>query len=335
MVHSLVLCSMLVTNPLALPRSFLSSQLEADHEGLPVAVHLKAIEWKKPVAQKHPKEKLSLLHGGDPQVPPGLQKPKSQSAHKTNRTHEMASSESGGSRSSESFTTMHNLSAKSQELYFVFFALSCVAVLLFFCWGNDFLEAKPQSEREDQGAAIKISGPPKQIKEQDNTKGVGAATKSKNDATATKSENDAQKIWQDGFPAGRNTKDTLVKLESDEKAAGTWINAYRRADICSREALELLFRCGIVPIDEFADSFVGQEKIDESVWISTQMLRRRSLQDWVDSSPQAIKSFEADMKGCFSAPADDIGSLYGNSDPNTPVSSAPDLREAYHRPPSF
>jgi len=114
-----------------------------------------------------------------------------------------------------------------------------------------------------------------------------------------------------------NTKANLLKLEN---SPGTWASTYRSADKCGREALELLFRCNIIPVHEFADSFVSQEHIDECVWISTQMLREKSLDEWIEVWPLGMKTFEESVTACFAARTDVISNLYGQSPPNTPPS---------------
>jgi len=116
-----------------------------------------------------------------------------------------------------------------------------------------------------------------------------------------------------------NTKANLLMLES---SPGTWARTYRRADRTSQEALELLFRCNIIPGDEFAVSNVSQEHIDECVWISTQMLREKSLGEWVEEWPQAMKTFEESVTACFAARTDVISNLYGLSPPNSPQTPA-------------
>jgi len=118
-----------------------------------------------------------------------------------------------------------------------------------------------------------------------------------------------------------NTKANLLQLEP---SPGTWAKTYRKADKSSKEALELLFRCNIIPMQEFAHSYVSQEHIDECVWISTQMLRQKSLEDWVAAWPQAMKTFEESVTACFAARTDVISNLYGNSCPNSPNSPRSD-----------
>lgn len=131
-----------------------------------------------------------------------------------------------------------------------------------------------------------------------------------------------------------NTKANLLKLEN---SPGTWARTYRLGDSGGREALELLFRCNIIPVHEFADSFVSQEHIDECVWISTQMLREKTLDEWIEVWPLGMKTFEESVTACFAARTDVISNLYGQSPPNTPPSPRSatgfmDCRKATSRP---
>jgi len=117
-----------------------------------------------------------------------------------------------------------------------------------------------------------------------------------------------------------NTKAHLKQIEAS-RSGGTWIKTYRMADHGGKEALELLFLCNIIPMEEFADSAVSQEHIDECIWISTQMLRQKSLEQWVENWPQATRTFEESVTACFAARKDVIASLYGNSPPGSPTVS--------------
>jgi hypothetical protein len=117
-----------------------------------------------------------------------------------------------------------------------------------------------------------------------------------------------------------NTKAHLKQIEAS-RSGGTWIKTYRMADHGGKEALELLFLCNIIPMEEFADSPVSQEHIDECIWISTQMLRQKSLEQWVENWPQATRTFEESVTACFAARKDVIASLYGTSPPGSPTVS--------------
>lgn len=93
-------------------------------------------------------------------------------------------------------------------------------------------------------------------------------------------------------------------LRAMQTCDGTWARTYQNADGPGKEALELLFRCHIIPTEEFAHSKVSQEHVDECVWIGTHMLRQRKLEEWTEAWPEALRSFEESVTACFSARAD-------------------------------
>lgn len=119
-----------------------------------------------------------------------------------------------------------------------------------------------------------------------------------------------------------NTKASLVELESTP-SSGTWAITYRTAPQSTKAALELLFLCNIIPLEEFAHSYVSQEHINECVWIAGQMLLEKSLDDWVDSKSSARKTFEESVTACFSARTDVIASLFGSFDSPAPPGTSP------------
>lgn len=124
-------------------------------------------------------------------------------------------------------------------------------------------------------------------------------------AADTKSEEQKSEI----SPRAANTKANLLKLEAMD-CNGTWVKTYRHAEVGTKLAMELLFRCNIITMDEFAHSYVTQEHIEECVWISAQMLREKSLDHWVEDWPQAVKTFEESVTACFAARTDVIANLF-------------------------
>jgi hypothetical protein len=52
------------------------------------------------------------------------------------------------------------------------------------------------------------------------------------------------------------------------------------------------------------------------------MLREKSLGEWVEEWPQAMKTFEESVTACFAARTDVISNLYGQSPPNSPQTPA-------------
>lgn len=126
-------------------------------------------------------------------------------------------------------------------------------------------------------------------------------------AKVLESDNDIAVIMAGGRKA--NTKANLMRIEASD-CEGTWVLTYRRADVSSKVAMELLFRCNIIPVDEFATSQAPQQHIEECVWIATQMLREKSLDEWVDCWPQARREFEQSVTACFAARADVVANLF-------------------------
>lgn len=99
-----------------------------------------------------------------------------------------------------------------------------------------------------------------------------------------------------------------------EDCDGTWAVTYQKADKTSKQGLELLFRCHIIPTEEFAHSRVSQEHIDECVWIATHMLRQKALEDWTEQWPEALRTFEESVTACFAARTD-VRSFDSNDGP--------------------
>jgi len=95
-----------------------------------------------------------------------------------------------------------------------------------------------------------------------------------------------------------------------ETCDGTWARTYQNADGQSKQGLELLFRCHIIPTEEFANSRVSQEHVDESVWIATHMLRKKPLDEWTEIWPEALREFEESVTACFAARTDVRSSFY-------------------------
>jgi len=91
-------------------------------------------------------------------------------------------------------------------------------------------------------------------------------------------------------------REELVSMESCD---GTWAVTYQNAEAQHKQGLELLFRCHIIPTQEFAHAKVSQEHIDECVWIATHMLRQRSLEDWLNEWPQARDTFDDSVRKCY------------------------------------
>jgi hypothetical protein len=115
---------------------------------------------------------------------------------------------------------------------------------------------------------------------------------------------------------------------------GTWAEIYRESSENQREALELLFRCGIIPVHEFKYHRVKKEHISECVWIATNMLRKKPLEDWVTSWAEAQQSFEESVTQSFAKRTETVQSERSLSQEHTPDDAgeqfSPDV--AKHRP---
>jgi len=92
---------------------------------------------------------------------------------------------------------------------------------------------------------------------------------------------------------------------------GTWAQTFRDAEGSKKEALELLYRCNIIPQQEFACSVVSEPHIDECLWIASHMLKQKSLEEWVGSWQQAKRAFEDNVSACFTARTDMRSRSYG------------------------
>jgi len=88
-----------------------------------------------------------------------------------------------------------------------------------------------------------------------------------------------------------------------EISNGSWAEAYKNSNAEHKKGFELLFRCKIVSVQEFAHSRASQEHIDECVWIAIEMLKQRPLEEWVAWRPQALQTFEDSITAVFAARA--------------------------------
>lgn len=95
------------------------------------------------------------------------------------------------------------------------------------------------------------------------------------------------------------SKTHLELLAAVKSGDGTWAQNYKDAEVPRQMALELLFRCNIIKAEEFSNSRVNQEHVDECVWIATHMLRKRSLEDWAAHGVPARSTFEESVTACY------------------------------------
>lgn len=95
-----------------------------------------------------------------------------------------------------------------------------------------------------------------------------------------------------------------VFLTSLEGRHGSWASSYRDAQGTRQDAIELLYRCRIIPQGEFYDRRVNQDHIEECVWIATLMLQTRPLEEWVTLREEAQSTFEERVTACSTARTD-------------------------------
>jgi len=121
-------------------------------------------------------------------------------------------------------------------------------------------------------------------------------------------------LGDDLLAAAEPHPDVAGALEAGE---GTWAHAYQNAKGNQKDALELLFRCGIVSVHEHAHSHASQDHIEECMGIAQQMLRQKPLEEWVFWRQQALESFEDSITAIFSTrpPSPIFPNGYGNEEP--------------------
>jgi hypothetical protein len=82
---------------------------------------------------------------------------------------------------------------------------------------------------------------------------------------------------------------------------GSWAHTYRQSNAEQKDALEFILRCKIISVQEFAYSRASQDHVDECVWIATQMLRQKPLEDWVAWRQEALQAFEESITAMAAA----------------------------------
>lgn len=108
-------------------------------------------------------------------------------------------------------------------------------------------------------------------------------------------EEEDDKEHREGTPEGpAKPPEELLSMKTCD---GTWAVTYQNAK--DKKGLELLFRCHIIPTQEFANAKVSQEHIDECVWIATHMLRQKPLEEWLNDWPQARDAFDDSVRKCY------------------------------------
>jgi len=83
-------------------------------------------------------------------------------------------------------------------------------------------------------------------------------------------------------------------LAAVEYCNGPWAVAYRQSNAQQREAIELLFKCNIITMPEFAGHGVSRQHsdIDACVQIAMRMLDQRRISEWEAHWQEAHRTFE-------------------------------------------
>jgi hypothetical protein len=108
------------------------------------------------------------------------------------------------------------------------------------------------------------------------------------------SESDDQQSMQ----AEKNCDSIRALAESGD---GSWAQAYRTSSEERQRAFELLICCKIISASEFLHSQISREHIDQCVWIASDMLAQKSLQDWVSMRNQALEAFQERVTAIFAS----------------------------------
>jgi hypothetical protein len=85
---------------------------------------------------------------------------------------------------------------------------------------------------------------------------------------------------------------------------GDWSKKYRWAERTQKQALDLLYLCKIIPVQEFLHAKVSQDHIDECVWIANAMLKQKTLREWLDKDDYAREFFNSCVTALYEARAD-------------------------------
>lgn len=121
-------------------------------------------------------------------------------------------------------------------------------------------------------------------------------------------------------PITAKTREELSGLASCD---GTWATTYQEENEQGKQGLELLFRCHIIPTEEFAHSKVNQEHINECVWIADNMLKQKKLEEWLEECEQAQLEFEESVTACFAARRDVRSSFFDSMQGASQSSQSP------------
>jgi len=97
-----------------------------------------------------------------------------------------------------------------------------------------------------------------------------------------------------------------------QNSKAPWAQAFQEAVGTRRDAIDMLYRCNIVSLEEFTDDSVERERIEEFCWVAVNMLLEQPANEWVCSGTHAKETFERSFKSSFPARSGkvfDTGSL--------------------------
>jgi len=123
-----------------------------------------------------------------------------------------------------------------------------------------------------------------------------------------RSEKDWVDSWQQAqrsFEERRSAyykKDVHDVMTVYQNSDGSWATAYRLSNGQPerQEAFELLLRLGITSSDEFANSLVPPKLIEERLAVAMDLLKQKSLKEWVDLCETAHgHKFKESVMACF------------------------------------
>jgi len=110
---------------------------------------------------------------------------------------------------------------------------------------------------------------------------------------------EAQQIFEERRTAYYKGHDMMAPYQFSD---GSWAYAYRESEgqRNRQEAFELLLRLGIISSDEFANSLVPPKLIEGRIAVSMDLLRQKSLKEWVDLCETADgRTFKETVLACF------------------------------------
>lgn len=104
------------------------------------------------------------------------------------------------------------------------------------------------------------------------------------------------------------------KPEREEEGIGSWEEAICEAQGARREAMEFLFKTGIIATQDLKLPYVNATYMEECVQIASQMLKERSQEAWVQSWELAQQTFADRLSKFYEGHTQDVMAAYEFSD---------------------